>query len=594
MNQYRSLIKQMTLEEKASLMSGADFWHTKSIERLKVPSMMLADGPHGLRKEVDGATMLGFNKSIPATCFPTAATLANSWDKDLLQEVGTYLGIEAAAADVSVLLGPGLNIKRNPLGGRNFEYFSEDPYLSGKLASSMIQGIQSIGVSACPKHFAVNSQEERRMVIDEIVDERTFREIYLEGFRYAVTEGKAKTIMSSYNKINGTYANENRHLLQDILYKEWKYEGVVVTDWGANNDRVSGLIAGNQLEMPSTAGFTDKEIVDAIKQGVLSETLLDERVESLLSLIDATKEALGKGKNFTDEMHHEFAVEAARHSMVLLKNEENILPIKSKTKIAVIGDFAKNPRYQGAGSSLINPTFLENGLDSLQKTDLELVGYVQGYKRLGGTSKRRLRQAVEHAKKAQLILLFMGLDEGTEAEGHDREHMLLKDNQIALLDAIYSVNQNIVIILSGGSPIEMPWENKAKAILHSYLGGQGGGSAIADILTGKTNPSGKLAETYPVRYSDVPSSTYYPGKQMTSEHKEGLFVGYRYYDSAKIDVKYPFGFGLSYTSFEYSNLQTIDPYVSFEIKNTGSRIGEEIAQVYIECLNSRVFRAKKN
>ncbi len=588
---YKELIAQMTLAEKASLMSGANFWNTKSIERLGIPSMMLTDGPHGVRKQGGKADHLGLNNSIPATCFPTASALANSWDESLLESVGGCLGKEAAGEDVSVLLGPGLNIKRSPLCGRNFEYFSEDPFLSGKLAAAMIRGIQSAGVSACPKHYAVNSQEERRMVIDEIVDERALRELYLEGFRYAVQEGKAKTLMTSYNHVNGVYANENPHLLQDILYGEWGFDGVVVTDWGGENDRVRGLVAGNQLEMPSSSGMTDKEIVDAVNSGALEESLLDERVDSLLRLLYDTKPALGKGKRFTEEEHHLAARDAARRSAVLLKNDDRLLPLAAGCRVAVIGDFAKTPRYQGAGSSLIQPTRLENALDELKKAGLDVVGYEPGFKRYGGKNTAMIARAAERARTADVALVFLGLDEGSEAEGIDRTHMRLPENQTELLAGLKGVCKKLVVVLVGGAPFEMPWTGDADAILHGYLGGQAGGGAIADLLTGAANPSGKLAESYPVSYADVSSAPYFPGHQMTAEHRESIFIGYRYFDTAGLNVTYPFGYGLSYTTFEYSGLSVDGDTVTFTVRNTGDVAGGEIAQVYVAKPDSGAFRA---
>ncbi len=593
MKNYNELIKNMTLEEKASLMSGDNFWNTKSIDRLGIPSIMLTDGPHGLRKQGGKADHLGLNKSIPATCFPTAATLANSWDTELIHEVGSYLGKEAASENVSVLLGPGLNIKRNPLCGRNFEYFSEDPYLSGKMAADMVKGIQSHGISACPKHYAVNSQEHMRMTIDEVVDERALREIYLEGFRYAIEEGQPKTVMSSYNKVNGEYANENKHLMQEILYGEWNYQGIVVTDWGGNNDRVEGLKAGNQLEMPAAGGITDKEIVEAVKAGTLNEDVLDEAVERMLRLTFDTKEALQTSKTVDFDEHHEKAVEAAKRSMVLLKNEANTLPLNKNQQVAIIGDFAKNPRYQGAGSSLINPTKVENAWDQLNQTDLTIIGYEQGFKRFGGKSESLKSRALQLASQADVVLLFLGLDEGSEAEGIDRENMKLGENQIELVQSLAEIHNNIVVVLSGGSAIEMPFVHGVKAILHGYLGGQGGATAIRDILVGNYNPSGKLAETFPLKYEDVSSAPYYPGLEATAEHRESIYIGYRYFDTKNIPVLFPFGHGLSYTTFSYSDIEASESSVSFTIKNVGDVPGEEVAQVYIKPLSSSVFRANK-
>ncbi|WP_313891534.1 glycoside hydrolase family 3 C-terminal domain-containing protein [Psychrobacillus sp.] len=590
---YKELIKQMTLEEKASLMSGENFWNTKAIKRLGIPSIMLTDGPHGVRKQGGKADHLGLNKSLPATCFPTAATLANSWDRQLIYDVGQTIGKEAAIEKVSVLLGPGLNIKRNPLCGRNFEYFSEDPYLTGELASEMVKGIQVNGISACPKHFAVNSQEHMRMTINEVVDERSLRELYLEGFRRVVENSQPKSIMTSYNKVNGTFANENTNLLQDILYEEWEFDGVVVTDWGGNNDRVAGLKAGNQLEMPSTNGITDREIVQAVGNGELSEEVLDESVNRLLELVFATQLDDSDTRSIDYEDHHSKAVEAAKRSIVLLKNEDNILPLGPNKKVAIIGDFAKYPRYQGAGSSLINPAKLSNACDVLGQSSLPIVGYAKGFKRMGGNNDQLLKEAVTLAKQADIVLLFLGLDEGSEAEGVDREHLGLRQNQLDLLRSLTKVNSNIVVILAGGGAIEMPFVHDVKAIVHTYLSGQGSAEALSSVLHGEYNPSGKLSETFPITYSDVSSAPYFPGKEATAEHIEGIFIGYRYFDTAEKPVLFPFGYGLSYTTFAYSDLTTDQYKASFTITNTGMVAGEEVAQLYIQKHDSTIFRAKR-
>lgn len=587
----KDLIEKMTLEEKASLLSGNNFWNTKPVKRLGIPSVMLTDGPHGLRKQGGKADHLGLNKSIPATCFPTAATLANSWDVDMVEDVGHTLAKECLHEQVSVILGPGLNLKRNPLSGRNFEYFSEDPYLAGNLAAAMIRGIEDMGVSACPKHYAVNSQEHLRMSIDEIVDERALRELYLEGFRYAVMEGKPGTIMSSYNKVNGEYANENHHLLKEILVDEWGFDGVVVTDWGGNNDRVAGLSAGNHLEMPSSGGVTDLEVVEAVKRGIISEQLVDERVDKLLSLIFKSEKNKQDSAKVDYKEHHQKAIEFAKRSMVLLKNEEKILPLNKNQTVAVIGDFAKTPRYQGAGSSLIEPTRLDNAYDTLLRKAVSIVGYSKGFKRYGGKSDTLIMEAVELSKRADIVLLFLGLDEGSEAEGVDRADMKLRVEQLELLDRVRQVNENIVIVLSGGSPMELPFDSQVKAILHGYLGGQGSGEAVASLLMGEAIPSGKLAETYPLLYQDIPSYNYYPGRERTSEHRESIYIGYRYFDTAKKDVRYPFGHGLSYTMFEYSALNICGNTVTFNVKNTGQVAGAEIAQVYVSKKGSVIYRA---
>ncbi|MFD0589262.1 glycoside hydrolase family 3 C-terminal domain-containing protein [Paenibacillus sp. GCM10027627] len=583
----------MTLEEKTGLMSGANFWNTKAIERLGIPGIMLTDGPHGLRKQGGKADHLGLNKSLPATCFPTAATLANSWDRELIREVGQTIGKEAASEKVSVLLGPGLNIKRNPLCGRNFEYFSEDPYLTGELAGVMVEGIQSNGISACPKHFAVNSQEHMRMTIDEVVDERSLRELYLEGFRRVVEKGRPKTIMTSYNRVNGTFANEHNYLLKDILKGEWGFDGVVVTDWGGNNDRVDGLKAGNQLEMPSTNGITDREIVQAVRNKELAEDVLDEAVDELLQLVFETRLDQKAAPTINVVEHHAKAIEAAKRSIVLLKNDEAILPLSRDKKIAVIGDFAQTPRYQGAGSSLINPSKLSNHLDVLGGAGLPIVGYAQGFKRMGGKDNGLVTEAVRLAEQADTVLLFLGLDEGSEAEGVDRADLSLRENQLVLLQALTKVHSNIVVILAGGGAIEMPFIHDVKAVIHTYLSGQGSAEALAAILKGEYNPSGKLSETFPLAYGDVSSAPYYPGKEATAEHREGIFIGYRYFDTVEKPVLFPFGYGLSYTTFGYSDLAVEQNEISFTVTNTGSVAGEEVAQLYIQKIDSAIFRAKR-
>ncbi|MFV0372801.1 glycoside hydrolase family 3 C-terminal domain-containing protein [Microbacterium sp.] len=584
----------MTLAEKASLMSGANFWNTKPVPRLGVPSIMLTDGPHGLRKQAGAADHLGLNASIPATCFPTAATLANSWDTDLIGGVGRALGAEAAAERVSVLLGPGLNIKRNPLGGRNFEYFSEDPLLSGLLAAAMIRGIQSRGVAASAKHFAVNSQETHRMSIDEVVDERALHEIYLEGFRIAITQGGAWTVMSSYNKINGVYANENRALLDDILRRRWGFDGLVVTDWGGNNDRVAGLIAGNALEMPSTDGVTDREIIHAVESGTLDEAVLDARVDELLTLIEHTT---GHDAPAVDhEAHHRIAVDAARGSIVLAGNRNRMLPLGPQSgRIAVIGDFAATPRYQGAGSSLVNPTRIEPPLNALRATDLDIIGYEPGFRRQGAASRRLRARALRLAEQADTVLLFLGLDESAEAEAVDRGSLRLARNQLDLTRELIALGTRIVVVLAGGAPVELPFADDVDALVLAYLGGQGLGPALADVLTGRVNPSGKLAETYPLRYADVPGATAFARGEATSEHRESIYVGYRYYDKVGAAVRYPFGHGLSYTTFALADLSADCDHARVTVTNTGDVAGAEVVQIYVEAPDAAAgqFRAPR-
>jgi len=575
-------------------MSGADFWHTTSVERLGIPSVMMTDGPHGLRKQSDGGDHLGLGKSVPATCYPTAAALANSWDEELIEEMGRYYGKEAVSEKVSMVLGPGVNIKRSPLCGRNFEYFSEDPYLSGKMAAALIRGIQSTGVYACVKHYAVNSQETHRMTVDSVLDERTLREIYLPAFEMAVKEGGVKALMTCYNKVNGTYGSENQHLLRDILYNEWGFDGLVVTDWGANNDRVEGIKAGLSLEMPSCNGITDRQIVNAVRDGLLDEKLLDEQLERVLELVFSTGKAIDLVSDYDRAQHHLFAQELAEETAVLLKNEGGILPIRGRDKkVALIGSFADIPRYQGAGSSKIEPTSLDAAVKCLPLAGMTVLGYAEGFERHGGENRKLLNEALELAKKADIALLYLGLDELAEAEGKDREHILLPANQINLLKEVSKVNPNVVVVLSCGSVVEMQWHKYAKAIIYGCLGGQAGAMAMARLLTGKANPSGKLSETVPINLASVPSSPYYPGREATAEYREGIYVGYRYYETAGVPAMYPFGYGLSYTSFAYSNIKISDKEVRFTVENTGDVAGAEVAQLYISARTGGMFRPKK-
>lgn len=587
----------MTLEEKAALLSGKGEWQTWDLKRLGIPSMYCSDGPHGIRKQAGTGDHLGLNPSLPATCFPTAATVANSWDPDLGEEIGKALGEEAKAQGVHVVLGPGLNIKRSPLCGRNFEYFSEDPYLAGKMAAGYIRGIQSQGRYACPKHFAVNSQELRRMAMNAVVDERTLREIYLTGFEIAVKEGNARALMTSYNQVNGTYANENTHLLKDILRDEWGYDGIVITDWGGSNDHVKGVAAGSDLEMPTPGMDSARQIVKAVREGKLSEAAVDACVDRLLTaVLTVTKDDPEKEKgevDFDKDVHHALARKAAAESAVLLKNQDNLLPLKSGTRVALIGDFAFEPRYQGAGSSMVNVTKLDKMEQLIGEYDLIVTGMAKGYLRTGETDAVMEKEAVELAQSADVVLYCFGLDELSESEGVDRTHMRIPQNQISLLEAIARVNENVVGILSAGAAVEMPWHTSLKALLHGYLYGQAGAGAMLDILTGKVNPSGRLNETYPIRYEDTPAFRYFPSEQRNSEYREGLYVGYRYYDTAKIRVLYPFGFGLSYTEFTYSDLTIDQEGAEFTLTNTGNRDGAEVAQLYVGKKDAKVFRPEK-
>ncbi len=591
---YQDIIEKMTIEEKAAFLSGKGEWQTREFKRLGIPSIFCSDGPHGIRKQAGAGDHLGLNASLPATCFPTAATIANSWDPELGEKLGETLGEEAMAQGVNVLLGPGLNIKRSPLCGRNFEYFSEDPYLAGKMAASYVRGIQSQGVFACPKHFAVNSQELRRMAMNSVLDERTLREIYLTGFEIAVKEGNAKTIMSAYNEVNGTYANENKHLLNDILRKDWGFDGIVITDWGASNDHALGVAAGSNLEMPNPGLDSARELIAAVESGKISIKDVDARVDELLdAVMTLYVNAQGKKADFDKAAHHTIARKAAAESTVLLKNEENILPLKPGTKVAVIGDFAFVPRYQGAGSSMVNPTKIETVAELTGNYDIQVVGSCRGYSRTGEEDAAITKEALDVAARADVVLFFFGLNEDSESEGMDRNHMRIPQNQINLLQELGKVNSNLIGIISAGSAIEMPWHHYFKALLHCYLNGQAGAGAVLDILTGGVNPSGKLSETIPRRHEDTPAFRYYPSQERTSEYRESLYVGYRYYETAGVPVLYPFGFGLSYTTFEYSDLSVNDEGATFTVKNTGERDGAEVVQLYVKLKNAKVFRPEK-
>ncbi|WP_409340354.1 beta-glucosidase [Paenibacillus sp. MBLB4367] len=598
----RQLIAQMTLEEKAGLCGGADFWHMKGIERLGIPSIRLSDGPHGLRVQKNAADHLGIYDSVPSTCFPTAAGVASSWNRELIGRMGVALGVECQAEEVGILLGPGTNIKRSPLCGRNFEYFSEDPYLSSEMAAHHINGVQSQGVGTSLKHFAANNQEHRRMTVDTIVDERTLREIYLASFEGAVKLSQPWTVMCAYNKVNGEYASENSLLLTDILKDEWGHEGFVVSDWGAVNERDKGLAAGLELEMPFDRG-TDK-ILNAVKTGKLAEETLDRAVERLLTVIFKTADQKKTAAAYDKEAHHRLAREVARESMVLLKNEGGILPLKKGSKIAVIGEMAKSPRYQGGGSSRVNPTILDDIASEMAKSagsGAEIL-YAQGYKLASDDMDAVLaEEAKAVAKQAAAAVLFIGLPDRYESEGYDRTHLRIPHNQVSLIESVSEVQPNVIVVLSNGSPVEMPWLGKAKAVLEAYLGGQALGGAAADLLFGDANPSGKLAETFPISLKHNPSHPNFPGEGDRVEYKEGLLVGYRYYDTKDIEPLFPFGYGLSYTNFDYSDLtlskkEMLDKEtlsVSLKVTNTGDRAGQEIIQLYVRDTASTVIRPDK-
>lgn len=588
---HTDIITKLNLEQKCALLSGDTVFTTRGYKNAGVPSITLSDGPNGVRKQAGAADHLGLNPSVPATCFPTAATVACSWDPALGEEIGRAMGEEAAAQEVAVLLGPGLNTKRSPLCGRNFEYFSEDPYLSGKIAAAYVRGIQSEGISACPKHFAVNSQELRRMASDSVVDERTLRELYLTGFEIVVKEAHPKALMSSYNLINGIYANENAHLLQDILREEWGFDGAVVTDWGGSNDHALGVKNGSTLEMPAPGGDAVRELLAAVRSGKIAEADVDARLDELLTLVLDTHAAVERhSRSFDADAHHALARRAAGESVVLLKNADALLPLAEGTRVAVIGDFAETPRYQGAGSSAVNSIKVDTFLDCLNDSGLYSVGFAPGFDRQGKPDAAKQAEAVALAAKADAVLLCLGLDEIKESEGLDRADMKLADNQIELLQAVREANPNTVVIVNAGASLETPWLAHCKALVYGALGGQAGAGAMVDVLTGKINPGGKLAETWANAYADTPARDHFAGPGRTVQYREGLYVGYRYYRTAGVPVAFPFGHGLSYTQFAYSDLHADAHSATLTVTNTGDRAGAEIVQLYVAKPNAEIFR----
>lgn len=602
---YKKIIAEMTLEEKAGLCSGLNVWRTKPVERLGIPSIMMSDGPHGLRVQPgDSGDNLGLGESLPSTCFPSGSALAASWDVDLVERIGKAIGKECQAEDVQIVLGPALNIKRSPLCGRNFEYFSEDPYLSGEIASSHIRGVQSEGVGTSVKHYAVNNQEYRRMSMNAALDERTLREIYLSGFEGAVRQAQPWTVMAAYNRVNGVYASEHPYLLTDILRKEWGFEGFVMSDWGAVNERVSALAAGLELEMPGNGGYGDNIIVEAVSNGQLSESLLDLAVERLLAIIFKAVEAKKRNATYDAKEHHLLARRAAAECMVLLKNEDGILPLKKQGRIAIIGEMAKQPRYQGGGSSHIIPTKVDIPIDELTTLSNGKVEFTfaQGYELESDECNEALiEESVAAAKRADVAVVFAGLPDRYESEGYDREHMRIPENHNRLIEAIAEVQPNLVVVLSNGSPIEMPWVGQAKAVLEAYLGGQASGGAVADLLMGEANPSGKLAETFPQDLRHNPSHFNFPGYGDEVEYREGLLVGYRHYEAKAIKPLFAFGHGLSYTTFEYTSI-TLDKQeisdsetvrVTVTLRNTGSMSGKEVVQLYVRDVKSSIARPEK-
>lgn len=576
----KEILSQMSLEDKVKICSGADFWGTKAFEKYGIKQMYFSDGPSGLRRQLNAADHLGVNNSEPSTCFPAACLTGSTWNRSLLKQVGQAIGEEALELKADVVLGPGVNIKRNPLCGRNFEYFSEDPILAGEMGAAWIQGCESTGRGTSLKHFAANNQEAERLLSDSLVDEQTLREIYLKPFEIAVRKGNPATVMCSYNKINGTYMSDNIHLNQDILRKEWGFDGVMVTDWGAMNNRVASIKAGIDIEMPSSNGFFDQQLLDALQTGELTEAELDTCLERLLTLIFEKQAKRIANYHYDKEEHHQLARKAAEEGAVLLKNESAILPLNKNEKVALIGAMAKESRYQGAGSSHINPLKLVSIEEAFHQANLNYQ-YAPGYEVDGSANVNYQEAAVEIAKNSEVAVIVAGLPAVYESEGYDRKNMQMPQSHIDLIQAVSKVNPNVIVVLCGGSPVEMPWEKQAKGILNMYLAGQALGEACVNLLFGQVNPSGKLAETYPMRYQDVVTSEIYGVNPRQAEYREGLYVGYRYYQKANVAVRYPFGFGLSYTTFEYSQVKLEGQQLRFTLKNSGDMDGSEVVQLYV-------------
>ncbi len=600
---HADLIAQMTLEEKASMCDGLDYWHSQPVERVGIKSIALNDGPHGIRKKGDPKENKDVLKGLPAICFPTASATACSWDTDLIYKMGEALGDECRKEQVSVLLGPGTNIKRSPLCGRNFEYFSEDGLLAGEMSAAFINGVQSKGIGTSLKHYAANNQETRRMTVNAVVDERTLRETYLLPFEIAVKKSQPWTVMNSYNRLNGTYAAENKWLLTDVLRDDWGYEGVVITDWGAENDRVAGLLAGQEIEMPTSSGIGTKLIIDAVNDGSFDVAVLDAAVDKIIELTKKAEPVLGGTYTYDSDAHHQLAREIAAQCMVLMKNDNNVLPLKKDAKIALIGEMAHTPRYQGAGSSLINPIKLDCAYSTMKEMGVNFT-FSKGYELKKCKEKKAMELILDaraKAKEADVAVVFVGLTDEYETEGADRHHLSIPPMHNILVEEVLKVNPNTVVVLSGGAAVEMPWANKVPAILNMFLTGQAGGSAVCDILFGDVNPSGKLSETYPLALEDNSSYNYFPGTTVSVEHREGVYVGYKYYDTANKEVAFPFGFGLSYTTFEYSDIKvsadsikdTDTVTVSFKVKNTGDVDGAEVAQLYVNDVESTIYRPVK-
>ena len=575
----------LTLLQAAALLSGASAWDSRAIPTAGVPSFVMSDGPHGVRRQLGDADHLGIAESEKATCFPTASALAATWDPELARDMGEALGLEARGLGVDVLLGPGLNIKRSPLCGRNFEYFSEDPVLAGRMAAGLVDGIQSTGTAACPKHFAVNSQELRRMASDSIVDERTMREIYLTGFEIVCRTAKPRAIMSSYNLVNGTYAHENKHLLTDILRTEWGFDGMVISDWGGSNSAVEAARAGGSLEMPAPGLAGARQIVAAVEAGALDASDVYSRAQEVLN-VAAASAGLPAPTPYDVDEHHALATRIASEAITLLRNENDLLPLSAGTSVALIGDLADTPRFQGSGSSQVNPTRTEAARGLLEAggeaaRGLVLAGYARGYERHGGTSDALIAEAVDLAARADVALVVRGTRRARRVEGLDRPHMRLPEGQDRLIEAVVATNPRTVVVLTGGASVEMPWAGSVPALVNGYLTGQGGAGAMLDVLTGAVNPSGRLAETYARSHEDHPTAAWYPATGPLSYYREGPFVGYRYFTTAGVDVAFPFGYGLSYSPFEYSDLTVNQEGATLTVTNTSTRDGAEVVQLYV-------------
>ena len=601
MSQAREIVSRMTNEEKALLLLGKDFWHLAGFEQYGLPSVMVSDGPHGLRKQAESSDNLGNGQSVPAICYPSACTTACSFDEGLLDEMGQALGDECREQDIAVLLGPGVNHKRSPLCGRNFEYFSEDPVLTGAMATAYINGVQSRGVGTSLKHFAANSQETARNIYDSTVDERALREIYLRAFETAIRKAQPWTVMTAYNKLNGTYCSENKWLMEDVARGEWGYQGLFVTDWGALNDVVESYKNGQELEMPGVSKGTDKIVLDALEKGLISQETLDKHAERLVELILKSKQGSGESVKVDTAAHLRLAQRIAEESAVLLKNEQGVLPYAGKGRAAVIGSMAKHPRYQGAGSSLINPVALDNAYDAFVAAGLDF-DYAEGYKPEGiEPNEAMIREAAAVAKGKEIVFVFAGLPASYESEGFDRDTLDMPPSHNRLIEAVAEVNPNVVVVLQCGGAVTMPWLTKVKAVLLTYLGGCQGGKAAVNLLLGKANPSGKLAETFPLQLSDTPCYKHFVNDKYVAQYRESIYTGYRYYDTAKRDVLFPFGYGLSYTTFEYDDLTLSSENISehesltvrFTVRNTGSVAGKEIVQLYVSHKKPSIFKAEK-